>query len=80
MEKNDRTILRAQLELELLNKRQCSYEPYQCSHFAVEGSKYCIKHILNDKTASFKQCNFIYQNNGKRCHFSAPKGDKKEYG
>ncbi|XP_030765708.1 KAT8 regulatory NSL complex subunit 2 isoform X2 [Sitophilus oryzae] len=72
--------LRAQLELEIKNKKQCDYESYQCTQLTIDGYKYCLRHILNDKNAPFKQCNYIYQNNGKRCHLPAPKGEKKEYG
>ncbi|KAL1497499.1 hypothetical protein ABEB36_008450 [Hypothenemus hampei] len=79
MNEDEKTVIKTQVEVELLGKRQCSYEPYQCSQFSLDGYKYCIKHILRDKQAPFKQCNFIYQNNGKRCHLAAPKTDKKEY-
>lgn len=74
------TILRTQLEIELKNKKQCTYEAFQCNQLCLEGYKYCLRHILNDKNAPFKQCSYTYQNNGKRCHLPASKGEKKEYG
>ncbi|XP_048523753.1 KAT8 regulatory NSL complex subunit 2 isoform X2 [Dendroctonus ponderosae] len=80
MEKDAKAFLRAQVEVELHNKRHCAYESYQCSHLTIDGYKYCVKHILNDKNAPYKQCNFIYQNNSKRCHLPAPKSDRKDYG
>ncbi|XP_050315976.1 KAT8 regulatory NSL complex subunit 2 isoform X2 [Anthonomus grandis grandis] len=78
--KDSQTLLRAQMEREVHSKKKCSYEAYQCSQLAAENSKFCMKHILNDKSAQFKQCNYVYQHNGKRCHLPAPKGDKKDYG
>ncbi|XP_023311442.1 KAT8 regulatory NSL complex subunit 2 isoform X2 [Anoplophora glabripennis] len=72
--------LRAELEIELQNKKQCSYETYECTQLTLDGFKYCSKHILQDKNAPFKQCSFVYTNNGKRCHLPAPRGDKKDYG
>lgn len=72
--------LRAELEIELQNKKQCAYEPYECTQLTLDGFKYCSKHILQDKNSPFKQCSFMYNNNGKRCHLPAPRGDKKDYG
>ncbi|XP_066142910.1 KAT8 regulatory NSL complex subunit 2-like isoform X1 [Euwallacea fornicatus] len=80
MEKNAKGLLRAQIEAEVCNKRNCAYESYECSLLSLDNSKYCIKHVLKDKNAPYKQCNFTYQYNGKRCNLPAPKGDKKDYG
>ncbi|XP_076268139.1 KAT8 regulatory NSL complex subunit dim gamma-tubulin 1 isoform X2 [Rhynchophorus ferrugineus] len=78
--KDSITLLRTQLEVELKNKKQCTYEAFQCTQLCLEGYKYCLRHILNDKNAPFKQCNYTYQNNGRRCHLPASKGEKREYG
>lgn len=72
--------LRAELEIELKNKKQCAYQSYECTQLTVDGYKYCLKHILQDKNAPFKQCNYIYSFNGKRCHLPAPKSEKKDFG
>ncbi|KAJ8960136.1 hypothetical protein NQ318_003855 [Aromia moschata] len=72
--------LRAELEIELQNKKQCSYKPYECTQLTLDGHKYCLKHILQDKNSPFKQCSFVYTSNGKRCQLPAPRGDKKDYG
>ncbi|CAG9761934.1 unnamed protein product [Ceutorhynchus assimilis] len=79
MSRNEQ-VLRAQVKMELKDKRRCAYQPYECSHLNVEGSKYCLKHILQDKNAAFRQCNFFYQSSGKRCHRAAAKKEKKEHG
>ncbi|XP_049817779.1 KAT8 regulatory NSL complex subunit 2-like isoform X2 [Aethina tumida] len=72
--------LRTDVQNELINKRQCVYQSYDCSQLSIENYKYCLKHILHDKTAPFKQCGYVYTNNGKRCNLPAPKGDRKDYG
>lgn len=71
--------LRAEVQIELQNKKQCAYQPYECSQLTLDGYNYCSRHILEDKNAPFRQCSFVYTSNGKRCHLPAPKGDKKEY-
>lgn len=72
--------LRAQLQIELQNKKQCAYKPYECTQLTIDGYNYCLRHILEDKNAPYKPCSFVYTNNGKRCYLPAPKGDKKEFG
>ncbi|KAK9679791.1 putative DNA-binding domain [Popillia japonica] len=72
--------LRMQLQIELQNKRQCAYKPYECTQLTLDGYNYCLRHILEDKNAPFKQCSYVYTTNGKRCYMPAPKSDKKEFG
>ncbi|XP_057668725.1 KAT8 regulatory NSL complex subunit 2 isoform X1 [Diorhabda carinulata] len=76
----EETALRVELENEFKNKKQCTYQPYECTQLCIDGYKYCSKHILQDKNAPFKQCSFIYSSNGKRCNLPAPRSDKKDYG
>lgn len=75
-----KAALRAELEREIRNKKQCIYSSYDCTQLALDGYKYCARHILQDKNAPFKQCTFVYGSNGKRCYLPAPWTDKKEYG
>lgn len=72
--------LRAELEEELINKKQCTYPSYECTQLCLEGYKFCVKHILQDKNAPFKQCSYVFSSNGKRCHLPAPRSDKKDFG
>ncbi|GLV36308.1 dim gamma-tubulin 1 [Carabus blaptoides fortunei] len=71
--------LRAQLHQELESKKICTYQPHECSQLTLEGYDYCLRHIMEDKSAPYKQCNYVYNNNGKRCHLPAPKGEKKDH-
>ncbi|XP_044746265.1 KAT8 regulatory NSL complex subunit 2 [Coccinella septempunctata] len=73
--------LKKSVQLELYNKKQCSYKPYECSQLSLNGYNYCSRHILNDKNAPFKQCTYTFpNNNGKKCHMPALRNDKKEIG
>lgn len=47
-------------------------------HNRLDGYEYCVRHILEDKNAPFKQCAFISSKNGKRCLNAAPKADRKD--
>jgi KAT8 regulatory NSL complex subunit 2 len=76
----DVAALKAELEIELKNKKQCTYKPYECTQLTLDGFNYCLKHILQDKTAPYKQCSYIYASNGKRCQLAAPKIEKKDFG
>lgn len=72
-------VLRAEIKMELQNKKQCSYKPFACTQLTLDGYGYCLRHILCDKSAPFKQCSFVYPSNGKRCFLPA-KVDKKDVG
>lgn len=74
-----KAALRAEVELELQSKKQCGYKPYECTQLALDRHSFCMRHILEDKGAPYKQCSFVYASSGKRCHLPAPKLDKKEY-
>lgn len=72
--------LRAQLHQELENRKPCNYQLYECSQLTLDGYDYCLRHIMEDKTAPYRQCSYVYNGNGKRCYLPAPKGEKKDYG
>ncbi|XP_031464302.1 KAT8 regulatory NSL complex subunit 2 isoform X2 [Phasianus colchicus] len=56
----------------------CSFSQRQCSQPRLDGHDFCIKHILEDRSAPFKQCSYISAKNGKRCPNAAPKPEKKD--
>ena len=72
--------LRAQMQYELQNKKQCEYQPYECTQLTLDGYNYCLRHILSDKSAPYKSCSYVYSHNAKRCYMPAPKIDKKDSG
>lgn len=56
----------------------CAFAQRPCSLPRLDGLEFCIKHILEDKNAPFKQCNYVSTKNGKRCPNASPKGDRKD--
>ncbi|KAK0072023.1 hypothetical protein PV326_000540, partial [Microctonus aethiopoides] len=58
--------------------QKCSYNSYDCSQSCIEGYSYCMKHILSDPIAPYKQCAFIYNTNGRKCTNPAPKLDRRD--
>lgn len=56
----------------------CAFAQRPCSLPRLEGLEFCIKHILEDKNAPYKQCNYVSTKNGKRCPNASPKGDRKD--
>ncbi|NXF13415.1 KANL2 protein, partial [Smithornis capensis] len=56
----------------------CSFTPRPCSQPRLEGQEFCLKHILEDRNAPFKQCSYVSAKNGKRCPNAAPKPEKKD--
>ncbi|KAM9343598.1 KAT8 regulatory NSL complex subunit 2 isoform 2-T2 [Pholidichthys leucotaenia] len=58
----------------------CSFSQRPCCQPRLEGFEFCIKHILEDKNAPYKQCSYISAKNGKRCPNAAPKADRKDSG
>ena len=54
----------------------CNYGNYVCNGNRLEKYEYCERHILEEKTAPYKQCGYVYSNTGKRCRAAAYK--KKE--
>ncbi|XP_027763669.1 KAT8 regulatory NSL complex subunit 2 isoform X2 [Empidonax traillii] len=56
----------------------CAFSPRPCSQPRLEGQEFCIKHILEDRNAPFKQCSYVSAKNGKRCPNAAPKPEKKD--
>ncbi|XP_023288963.1 KAT8 regulatory NSL complex subunit 2 isoform X2 [Orussus abietinus] len=56
----------------------CMYSSYECSQPILEGYSYCARHILEDSSAPFKPCSFVYNTNGRKCQSPAPKLDRRD--
>ncbi|XP_018371937.1 PREDICTED: KAT8 regulatory NSL complex subunit 2 isoform X1 [Trachymyrmex cornetzi] len=58
--------------------QSCLYASYECTQSSLEGYSYCAKHILEDTSAPYKQCAFVYNTNGRKCQNPAPKLDRRD--
>ncbi|ESO94304.1 hypothetical protein LOTGIDRAFT_189619 [Lottia gigantea] len=56
----------------------CNYSNRNCQQKRLEGFEFCIRHILEDKSAPFKQCNYVAGKKSERCQNGVPKGDRKD--
>lgn len=56
----------------------CAYLHRICLNNRLECSKYCIQHILDDRTAPYRLCTYIHPVSGKRCYNAAHKVVRKE--
>lgn len=61
-----------------LEPQACAFTLRPCSQVRLEGFEFCIKHILEDKNAPYKQCSYVSSKNGKRCPNAAPKVERKD--
>ncbi|KAK7909610.1 hypothetical protein WMY93_014294 [Mugilogobius chulae] len=59
-------------------QQTCAYVLRPCPQPRLEGQEFCIKHILEDKSAPYKQCSYVSSKNGKRCPNAAPKMERKD--
>ncbi|RVE46527.1 hypothetical protein evm_008818 [Chilo suppressalis] len=72
VKKQEEQRLRAELEKEIVSRsRSCGNKTYDCTLPVLSGRQYCVKHILQDPTAPYKQCSHIYSNS-ERCQQPTP--------
>eukprot|EP00062_Callorhinchus_milii_P014672 gi/632964108/ref/XP_007898239.1/ PREDICTED: INO80 complex subunit D [Callorhinchus milii] len=64
---------------EVDNKPLCSYSPKLCKQRRLNGYAFCIRHVLEDKTAPFKQCEFVAKYNSQRCTNPIPQSEDRRY-
>ena len=60
-------------------KLLCSYSEKVCMQRRLNGFAFCIRHILEDKGAPFKQCQFFAKYNKSRCINPVPILEKRKY-
>ncbi|XP_046673430.1 KAT8 regulatory NSL complex subunit 2 isoform X2 [Homalodisca vitripennis] len=56
----------------------CKYPHRKCSLLCLENYDYCLKHILEDKSAPYKPCPFLYTVSGKKCGKPAFRPERKD--
>ncbi|XP_069471663.1 INO80 complex subunit D [Ambystoma mexicanum] len=64
---------------EVDNKPLCSYSPKLCKQRRLNGFAFCIRHVLEDKTAPFKQCEYVAKYNSQRCTNPIPTSENRRY-
>lgn len=55
----------------------CAYLHKICLNNRLEGHRYCIDHIMNDKTAPYRVCTYVHTVTGRRCMRAAHKVDRR---
>lgn len=65
--------LRDQLHEEIERRaRPCSNKNYECTLPRLGDYKFCLKHILQDDRAPYKQCAYVYPWTSRKCPDPAP--------
>ncbi|KAH9490174.1 KAT8 regulatory NSL complex subunit 2 [Bulinus truncatus] len=70
-------IIKAKIPASSSDGSFCKYSHRVCMQNCIEGYDYCLRHILEDKAAPFKQCTYMTKA-GKRCPMAAPKQERKD--
>lgn len=60
-----------------LERPFCAYLHKICLNNRLEGHRYCIDHIMNDKTAPYRVCTYVHSVTGRRCNRAAHKVDRR---
>lgn len=56
----------------------CGYMHRVCLQNRLEGFDFCIRHILFDRNAPFKQCSYVHPQSNKRCPNAARRTERKD--
>uniref|UniRef100_A0A8C2DNP3 INO80 complex subunit Db n=1 Tax=Cyprinus carpio TaxID=7962 RepID=A0A8C2DNP3_CYPCA len=64
---------------EVDHKTLCSYSPKLCKQRRLNGYAFCIRHVLEDRTAPFRQCEYVAEYNSQRCTNPIPKAHDRKY-
>ncbi|XP_035228433.1 uncharacterized protein LOC118200582 [Stegodyphus dumicola] len=63
-----------------VNKKPlCSYSAKLCKQRRINGYAFCIRHILEDKSAPFKQCAHVARYNKQKCTNPIPSNENREF-
>ena len=58
-------------------KLLCSYSEKLCKQRRLNCYAFCIRHVLEDKNAPFKQCQFVAKYNGHQCTNPIPFAEER---
>lgn len=64
---------------EVDRKPLCSYSPKLCKQRRLNGYAFCIRHVLEDRSAPFRQCEYVAKYNNQRCTNPIPKTQDRKY-
>ncbi|XP_033624508.1 INO80 complex subunit D-like [Asterias rubens] len=64
---------------EIDHKPLCSYSAKVCKQRRLNGYAFCIRHVLEDKTAPFRQCEFVAKYNRQRCTNPIPASEDRKF-
>jgi len=56
----------------------CNYSPHLCHGQRLQGYEFCIRHILEDKSAPYKPCAYTAESGGQGCPRAAPRTSRGE--
>ena len=60
-------------------KPLCSYSGKLCKQRRLNGYAFCIRHVLEDPGARFKQCQYVARYNNQRCTNPIPDNEDRMY-
>lgn len=60
-------------------KPLCSYSGKLCKQRRLNGYAFCIRHVLEDPDARFKQCEYVARYNNQRCTNPIPENEDRVY-
>ncbi|XP_017336859.1 INO80 complex subunit D-B [Ictalurus punctatus] len=64
---------------EVDHKPLCSYSPKLCKQRRLNGYAFCIRHVLEDRSAPFRQCEYVAKYNSQRCTNPIPKTQDRKF-
>ncbi|KAI5613557.1 INO80 complex subunit D-B [Silurus asotus] len=64
---------------EVDRKPLCSYSPKLCKQRRLNGYAFCIRHVLEDRSAPFRQCEYVAKYNSQRCTNPIPQTQDRKY-
>lgn len=61
------------------NKPLCSYSTKLCKQRRINGYAFCIRHILEDPSAPFRQCKHVAKYNQQKCSNAIPANEDRDF-